>query len=449
MEIINNILSYIVIISVELLVAGMILASHQRRRKYFWVRLGIAVITFYVIFAIAPGEGWWLSIMRHQITDTIRVNHFYTFVFALTVLIILFCFEINIQGALFYGACAYLLQHLSDNLVGLIIEGLDLIFPALTDISLGKLFMLFVYGGLVAGLYFVMRGSIKHRNSINIVSFSGLIASTLALVFSAYGRQLFQSLLRGLSGDKAAIMNFYNIFAIVLSVIILFLLIYIYDKKDIKRENAELERLLKVQGDMHDNSVANIEQLNIKAHDLKKQITFIRNIKDEEEKNDLLKKTEQTILDFHNVTIDTGNKSLDIVLVEKTNYCDGNNIKFSYMADGSSINHLNATDIYALFTNALDNAIECVNKYGKEKRIISLKLSRKGKLAVLSVENYCDSDIAYENGLPITTKDDKNVHGYGVKSINYLAKKYHGALKIKSENKSFILTIVLPMPAAQ
>ncbi len=51
-------------------------------------------------------------------------------------------------------------------------------------------------------------------------------------------------------------------------------------------------------------------------------------------------------------------------------------------------------------------------------------------------------NLHFENGLPITTKADKKNHGYGLKSICYLVKKYHGQLRIKTENSIYDMTIL-------
>lgn len=105
---------------------------------------------------------------------------------------------------------------------------------------------------------------------------------------------------------------------------------------------------------------------------------------------------------------------------------------------------MKSSDIFSLFSNALDNAIECVSEYDDDKRIISLKVIRQEKITLISIENYCDKEIVYDGGLPVTTKKDKNLHGFGLKSIDYIVRKYDGVVKIKTENNMFSLTIVLP-----
>ena len=51
-----------------------------------------------------------------------------------------------------------------------------------------------------------------------------------------------------------------------------------------------------------------------------------------------------------------------------------------------------------------------------------------------------------KNGLPVTTKEDKSVHGYGMLSMKMLAEKYGGELFVSVEGDMFDLDIIFPLP---
>ena len=36
------------------------------------------------------------------------------------------------------------------------------------------------------------------------------------------------------------------------------------------------------------------------------------------------------------------------------------------------------------------------------------------------IENYCEDELEFRNGLPVSTKGDDNYHGFGMKSIQYV-----------------------------
>ena len=67
---------------------------------------------------------------------------------------------------------------------------------------------------------------------------------------------------------------------------------------------------------------------------------------------------------------------------------------------------LDTLDICSIFGNALDNAIECVEKFEeKDKRIIRLQVFAQNQFLIICLENYCDNhNLQLEEGLPGTTR---------------------------------------------
>ena len=89
-------------------------------------------------------------------------------------------------------------------------------------------------------------------------------------------------------------------------------------------------------------------------------------------------------------------------------------------------------DISALFGNILDNAIESVQKLNEqEKRLIHLSVAKQKQFLRIRCENYCEEQLKFENGMPVTTKKDRRFHGFGMKSI----KKYGGEIRWFCDNR--------------
>ena len=134
-------------------------------------------------------------------------------------------------------------------------------------------------------------------------------------------------------------------------------------------------------------------------------------------------------------------------MTEKKLQCEQENIELTYMIDGEKLNFLKETDIYSLFGNALDNAINSVRSLKcKEKRIISLIVKETMGLVSIHIENYYQGDLDFKEGLPMTTKKDKNYHGFGMKSIRFLTEKYDGELSITADDDVFSLNIIFQNP---
>ena len=84
-------------------------------------------------------------------------------------------------------------------------------------------------------------------------------------------------------------------------------------------------------------------------------------------------------------------------------------------------------------------------KYEEEKRIISINLSLIGQMNCILIENYFEGSLNFRDGQLVTSKEDKNYHGFGVRSIRMLAKKYNGDIRISTLNHTFSLQIMLPV----
>nr|WP_239471554.1 ATP-binding protein [Olsenella profusa] len=107
-------------------------------------------------------------------------------------------------------------------------------------------------------------------------------------------------------------------------------------------------------------------------------------------------------------------------------------------------------DIYSLFGNALDNAIEAVRAVeGAERRAITVSVQRRRRMVAVSVENCCASTPRFAtDGLPLTTKHDSTNHGFGMRSMRAIAERYGGSLHAGFEGGVFYLNVLLAMPEA-
>ena len=119
----------------------------------------------------------------------------------------------------------------------------------------------------------------------------------------------------------------------------------------------------------------------------------------------------------------------------------------SCMADGSAVSFIDPIDLYTMLGNALDNAIESAAKISDpQKRLISVNIWKKERMAFIKIENYCDTILEFHNGLPVTTKSNASEHGYGMQSIQNVVERYGGEWKVQAEDQMFMLNIMLPIP---
>ena len=137
---------------------------------------------------------------------------------------------------------------------------------------------------------------------------------------------------------------------------------------------------------------------------------------------------------------------LDTILTTKSLQCQNQGISLTCVADGQALDFMNPMDISALFGNALDNAIEGVKKLSDpEKRLIHVSVAKQKNFLRIRVENCYVGELQYENGVLATTKQDKQYHGFGMKSMKQIVEKYNGSMTVNTKDGWFELRILFPI----
>lgn len=186
------------------------------------------------------------------------------------------------------------------------------------------------------------------------------------------------------------------------------------------------------------------DSINIKCHDIRHQIAAMGSAGYEKEIRKIGK-----LVDIYDATPRTQCVALDVALSSKTLACQSQNITLTCMADGRNLGFMEDSDIYALFGNILDNAIEAASKISDpDKRQISLTVSDREGFLLIEAENFYTGEVTFEQGLPVTTKSDRDFHGFGTRSIQILTEKYGGDLQMTVEDGIFRLSIMLPIAMA-
>ncbi|MGT2912016.1 GHKL domain-containing protein [Streptococcus cameli] len=217
-----------------------------------------------------------------------------------------------------------------------------------------------------------------------------------------------------------------------------------YDRY-LREELSSINRMFELQYKQYQAYRENSELISRKVHDLKHQLYIIRQEADKQKQNQYLDEMTIAIQNFE-TKVETGNPILDTILTQKNHYCLQNKINFTCIVQGEPLNFMDAMDISALFGNAMDNAIEAVEKIPQEeKRLITLKVSSHNNFIVMRLDNYDTSNIELSSHtLPSTSKKNKDYHGIGLKSMDYITQKYNGQLTLTKEDNWVRLKILIP-----
>lgn len=226
---------------------------------------------------------------------------------------------------------------------------------------------------------------------------------------------------------------------------LLYLQSALFKKSSMRKELETIQLLWHQQKGQYQLSKETIELINHKCHDLKHQVQAIRAVKDEKERETYLEKIEKSV-QIYSAIVRTGNEILDTILTEKSLICENSGIHINCVADGSLLAFMNPVDLYTLFGNALDNAIEAVTKLeSKEKRVIDIMLYERQSFLMLQIVNPMCGEVKFEDGLPLTTKAKNGYHGYGMKSMLHTIQKYEGHLTTEVKNGCFYFNVMLPL----
>lgn len=399
----------------------------------------LAELLFFPVFTRRKGFAWRavVGIVIYALISVILTNLMLKVVVGFTSFIIFmlslgfcaFCFDNKFTDVLFCCIGAQLLQNLAHNTELLIYlpfaDGINDI--GWFFISVGV--MLAVYA---AGYMLIVRKIIS-RERISLAS-GGIFAIAVVSAVFCY---LMQFLLQLHELDKVWVTAPPLILCDFLALVVQFGLVIYKNRND---ENLRLESVLAGESKMYDTYKRSVNIINMKAHDLKHFIAGLGTLADDpdglEEIRSAVEKYEQTA--------NTGNKALDVTLTEKSYLCDKYGIDLSVSVDGKALDFMHKSDVVSLFGNALDNAIEHEKTVDDNKRFIALRVRRRAALLSIHVENYCDTVYQTDGGLPVTTKSDKANHGFGLKSIRFIAEKYGGNMTVAVRDGRFMLDIVMP-----
>lgn len=216
-----------------------------------------------------------------------------------------------------------------------------------------------------------------------------------------------------------------------------------------QRELERIQTILNGQYEKYRTAREAIDMVNFKYHDLKHQIVGLKAEMDPEKRMQTLSEMEEQLEEYRPER-QTGNPVLDAILSGKEAQIRSLGIAFTCVADGSLLAPLHVVDICTIYGNALENAIECeATVEDRSRRWIHMLVTEKKGFVYTEISNYCEGNIEMKNGLPVSTKEDREMHGYGVRSIRYAAGKYSGMTTYEQGDEQFRVKILIPKPITQ
>lgn len=226
----------------------------------------------------------------------------------------------------------------------------------------------------------------------------------------------------------------------------LFIIQFLYSKntmyiRELEKENEFKIDKMQKQFEYYQSKQADEERIKVIYHDMKNHLLVLQNKENTVESQKMIKELQNQIESYENYE-HTGNSFLDIIIKDKLKIAKEKQIDLMVVIDFKDINFIESLDISTIFGNALDNAIEGVEKVSKENRVILVKAGKVNNFISIVVENNYNENEKLGNKK--TTKKDTFLHGYGISNIKNAVEKYNGTCTITKENGKFILKILIP-----
>lgn len=252
------------------------------------------------------------------------------------------------------------------------------------------------------------------------------------------------------------IINFllcYNINLLSLSICaILFLVInmvvfYLYDKIIAsvlqKKEHDVLvtqNRNLRFMVDNMQVSVENTRKLN---HDLRNHATVMLALAESEKNEKLVEYIENTFQIPTGSFLSGGNVVVNSILNFKKQECEGKHIEPLFHVDIPSDVDIPDDVFTIVLGNLLDNAIAAVEKMSEDRKIYVDLFQERGIVYFYVGNPYCGELRMDEKQRYLTTKEDTEIHGYGIENVEQAVERNGGAVLIEHDDHRFHVIVAL------
>lgn len=123
LELLKHVGVFLDYFTVWLVIFELLLLAHKEKRSKFGLRLllflPLLIIPNNAISEFMPWEGYFFSLPVFYIGS---FNWAYLFMYAVSLLVIWYCFAIPFRQVVFYGTAAYILEHLSQHIKWIFLE---------------------------------------------------------------------------------------------------------------------------------------------------------------------------------------------------------------------------------------------------------------------------------------------------------------------------------------
>lgn len=291
-----------------------------------------------------------------------------------------------------------------------------------------------------AGIYKYIAKPTEHF--INHSKKSALLIGTVPLFYYCFDYTAAVYTNRLYSGSRALIQF---IPTMVSFVYFLFIVIY-YRELSLKEEVRHQAETLTLQLQHAAATLDNMRQLQENTityrHDMRHHLGYIQTLASSGNLENLQKYICTIQSDIEAVTPKKfcQNEVINLILSTYDLKSKKNGVSFDVHADVPDNISISDTNLCALLSNALENALNAAKK--TTGKTISVHLTVRSSSLLIQISNPFYGEARFQNNLPVSPNEN---HGFGTKSIAAIVDSYNGQYEFSAEDNLFTLRILLPL----
>lgn len=256
--------------------------------------------------------------------------------------------------------------------------------------------------------------------------------------------RVYQVIISDMAIGRRELQGIKSLVSMSMVIAVLIFLIILWVKNRILREgNNTLVMEEQLQHQKYCEMVDIMEQNRELIHDTKHHFLVVQEYLKNEEYENLQKYVKQISDEFQRTVpkVYTGIKILDFILEQKRVMAQKAGIR--YEIETMLLTGIPTTEqeTCALFGNLLDNAIEACCLVETEEKWIEIQIQQINQLLSIEVINTFETPCIRKQGVFETIKEERSVHGYGIKSMRRIVDKYQGIITYEEKEKIFTTKI--------
>ncbi|WP_409967801.1 GHKL domain-containing protein [Bengtsoniella intestinalis] len=227
---------------------------------------------------------------------------------------------------------------------------------------------------------------------------------------------------------------------------------YLFDKlksaEKLKYENQLLRNQTEYFYLLEQNINDTFENVRTLKHDMKHHLLYLKS-KTEGSTEQSLSEVKESLNSLMEETSTndivgyTQNKKLNRLLNYKLGLINQSDIPIDIKVNILEDANIDESSLYVILGNAIDNAITNFDSSNSQNESINIRIMDDNGNLYIRIANPYAKKLQFKNGLPVTDKSNKTLHGLGLKSIKEIVESKSGVFKILTINQEFVLEILL------